>query len=86
MPNSKYIKGREKEYKIVKYLKNEGYDIAQRTAGSRGVFDVIGISLKNKKINFVQSKSDNISEKQEDKILMDNHLLNGKFNVEFMIA
>ena len=50
MPNKNYIKGRRKEYKICKMLREDGYDIVQRTAGSHSPVDIIAICKENKKI------------------------------------
>lgn len=48
-----YKRGRQAEYKYVDKLKSEGYS-AVRTAGSHGVFDVIGVN--EKEIILVQVK------------------------------
>jgi len=58
MPNKNYIKGRKKEYKIMKMFKEAGYDIAQRTAGSHSPIDIFAVDRKNKTIIFIQSKPD----------------------------
>ena len=51
-----YKKGARKEYKIIKDLKAEGFEIAQRSAGSHSPIDIFAIDPINKKIKFVQSK------------------------------
>ena len=56
MPNPNYVKGRKKEYAICKRLRERGYDIVQRTAGSRSPFDVIAINKARKTIVLIQSK------------------------------
>lgn len=43
MPNHNYIRGRRREYEVIAKLKEEGYDLVVRTAGSRSPVDVIGI-------------------------------------------
>ena len=58
MPNPNYIKGRRKEYKIIKTMKQLGYQIAQRTAQSRSPFDVIAINTLTREIKLIQSKPD----------------------------
>ena len=68
MPNKNYIKGRNKEYKIVHDLISKGYDIAQRTAGSHSPIDVIGIHKDLKLISLIQAKPESMSEK--DKIAL----------------
>jgi len=77
-----YKKGRRKEYSVVEKLKRLGYDIAQRTAGSHGVFDVIGICLRRKEIVLIQVKPEGFN---AEKILKDNKELNGDFKVKFEV-
>ena len=61
MPNKNYVKGRRKEYKICAALKEAGYDIAQRSAGSHSPIDVFAIRKRDKKILLVQSKPDDMA-------------------------
>ena len=79
-----YKRGRTKEYAVIRELKKEGFKIAQRTANSRSPFDVIAIDTKKKIIKLVQVKS-LIPQSAKDKIILDNHLLNGEFKVEFEV-
>ena len=53
MPNKNYNRGVEKERLAIEQLETVGY-IAMRTAGSHGVFDVIGLSPTG--IRFIQVK------------------------------
>lgn len=85
MPNKSYEKGRRKEYKVCKELRDAGYDIVQRSAGSHSPFDIIAINRANRSILFVQVKPDNYAESQINKILKENEWLDGEFNVEFSI-
>lgn len=86
MPNKNYNKGVKKEHKLCKELINyEGMDIAQRTAGSHGPFDIIAISIKNKVIKLVQSKPNDFSRTEELKLLTENEGLNGRFTVRFEV-
>jgi Holliday junction resolvase len=85
MPNSNYIKGRKKEYKIIHQLKLKGYDIAQRTAGSHSPFDIIAIDIKDKTIRLIQCKPDTMNSHQQQKIRDENNKLNGLFNVSFSV-
>lgn len=85
MPNANYIKGRRKEYKIKNELLSEGCDIAQRTAGSRSPFDVIGINIDKKIIKLIQCKPDTMSKKDQDKIRNENIKLNGMFQIVFKV-
>ena len=85
MPNRKYVKGRKKEYKIVKELKEKGFDIAQRSAGSHSPIDIFAIHKKERKIVFVQSKPDNFPKSEGRKILKELEYLNGNFEVRFYL-
>jgi Holliday junction resolvase len=51
--NSNYVRGRAIEYKIIAFLSENGY-YAIRSAGSKGVFDVIAFNGEH--IRFVQAK------------------------------
>ena len=81
MPNRKYEKGRRKEYRIVNCLKDMGFDIAQRSAGSHSPIDVFGFKKSDKTIILVQSKPEGYKSKEYD----DFKWLNGKFDVKFVI-
>lgn len=85
MPNRNYIKGRKKEYKIVKEFKDKGYDIVQRTAGSRSPFDVIAIRKEDNKITLIQVKPNNISEREVNRIYKDNDWLDTVYKCEFIV-
>ena len=85
MPNPQYVKGRRKEYEVCKQLREEGFDIVQRTAGSHSPVDIIAIKRKGRIIRFVQCKSDNLLETQKQAILLHNHWLNNMFEVEFVV-
>lgn len=85
MPNSNYVKGRRKEYKICKQLREEGFDIVQRTAGSHSPIDIIAIHKDKQLIKLVQSKPDSYSEKQINRLLIENKDLNGEFVVVFEV-
>jgi len=39
--NSKYLRGRRAEYKVIKQLKADGYTTI-RSAGSKGLWDIVG--------------------------------------------
>lgn len=85
MPNKNYIKGRRKEYKICKQLKEKGYDIVQRSAGSHSPVDIFAINSLTKTIKLIQAKPDNYGEKQVTEIYLDNKLLHGLFEVYFEV-
>ena len=79
-----YKKGRYKEYAAIKELKKEGYDLCQRSPGSRGPVDIWAVDTKEKKILLVQVKS-SIPKSTQEKIMINNRLLNGNFKVEFEV-
>ena len=82
MTNKAYVKGRNKEYKIVKELKDRGFDIVQRTAGSHSPIDIIAIDKITKVIRLIQAKPEGFnSKKLEDEF----RWLNGMFRVEFYV-
>ena len=83
MPNTNYIRGRRREHYICSQLKKDGFDIAQRTAGSHSPFDIIAIQIENKKIELVQVKPIGTP---NEKILEKWEGLNGKFDVEFKVT
>ena len=76
-----YAKGRKKEYKICRELRDLGFDIVQRTAGSHSPIDIIAISKSRKLILLVQSKPEGYKSRKYDKVMW----LNGDFAVEFQI-
>ena len=83
MPNANYLKGRRKEYKIMHELKDNGFEIAHRTAGSHSPIDVFGISRDKRIIKFIQSKPDNYGKTASKRIHDALDYLNGVWNVEF---
>ena len=85
MPNYNYIKGRNKEYAIIKKLRNKGFDIVVRTAGSHSPIDVFAIDSLKKYILFVQSKPKDISQSALERILNQNKELTGMFVCKFIV-
>ena len=85
MPNKNYRKGYQKEHRTKHKLLAEGFDIAQRTAGSHSPFDVIAIDKICKVIKLVQCKPKSMSENAKRKIEEENKKLNGLFRVEFIV-
>lgn len=56
---SQYHRGRRKEYAVCKQLRSDGY-LAQRTAGSHGLFDVMAVSpttIKLIQVKYIDSRS-----------------------------
>ena len=85
MANKFYLKGKRKEHKTCKKLKEQGFDIAQRTAGSHSPFDVIAIKFSTSEIRLIQCKPDTLNSHQAQKIRNENINLNGLFNVSFSV-
>ena len=82
--STNYAKGRKKEYKILKEARELGH-VALRSAGSHSPIDVVDIDLDARVIKFVQCKPDSMQAKAREKLLMDNHLLNGSFFCVFEV-
>jgi len=85
MPNKNYVKGRKKEYKLVKREKLKGR-ISFRSAGSHSPIDVVSIDTEFKVINLIQSKPDFWNEKQRKNLEEKNKDLNGIYKVTFLVA
>lgn len=85
MPNPNYIKGRKKEYKICKQLRDQGYVVVQRTAGSHSPIDIFAINKEDKEVLFIQSKPDNYTLSKCNKIKNDLIWLQGTFRVYFKL-
>jgi len=66
-------------------LLNNGWDIAQRSAGSHSPIDVFAINKKEGKILFIQSKPNNFPESQRKKITSEMNFLNKFWDVEFVL-
>ena len=85
MPNKNYQKGKQKEWRCTQKLLKQGFDIAQRTAGSHSPFDVIAIDKATKHIKLVQCKPNSLSKNKKEEIEFENLGLNGMFRVEFIV-
>lgn len=85
MTHPNYRKGRRKEYKIRRDLLINGYDIAQRSAGSHSPIDIFAISKKNKEIALIQAKPDSMSEKEKKALEESLKWLNGAYSVRFWV-
>jgi len=89
--NDIYKKGRRKEYKVCEELKNKGFDIVQRTAGSHSKIDIIAIKTKERVIKLIQVKRilnkemKDIDNKEKESIERKNNQLNNVFRVEFEV-
>ena len=85
MTNLNYRRGRRKEYRIVKQLRAEGYDIVQRSAGSHSPVDVWAIDKENKRVLLVQVKPNTITKTKEEQLTTDNKELNGMYRVQYVV-
>jgi len=81
--NKNYRRGRAKEYRIMKALKKQGFEIVLRSAGSHSPIDVIAI--KPEKIMFVQSKPNDFSKKKTKELLSKYYWLNNEFICKFEV-
>ena len=86
-----YKKGARKEYKICHDLRAEGYDIAQRSAGSHSPIDIFAINKTTKTIMFLQSKRvmsktmDHIHQELKKQLEDEYDWLNGQWTVLFEV-
>ena len=87
MSNKRF--GLDKERLIVNDLKEEGFDIVARTAGSHSAIDIFAVHKEKKEIRMIQSKrtrgEDIYFIKPSLKKKLENEMgwLNGKFSVTF---
>ena len=84
MPNQNYLKGRRKEYAVMRKAKEAGW-LPLRTAGSHGFVDVIAIDFENKIIRFIQCKPPSISRLQILRLENQWSKLNDWFQCEFKV-
>lgn len=86
---NKYSKGRRFEYKIMRLLKADGYNVL-RSAGSHGLYDIV--AWNSKEVRFIQAKhKDYVSPQEINKIWEDSmpavcrreiwYLKNGRINI-----
>ena len=80
-----YSRGSGLENHYCHMLIGEGWDFAQRTAGSHSPVDVICINHKTKMIKLIQCKPDKMSDNAKNKLLEANIALNGEFTVDFSV-
>ena len=85
MPNNNYLKGKAKEWRTCQKLIKEGFEIAQRSAGSHSPIDVWAVNKLTKVIKLVQCKPRSMSEKEKQKINYEYAWLNDAFRVEFEV-
>lgn len=85
MPNSNYIAGRRYEYKLVHEHKARGFDVCQRTAGSRSPVDIFCVDFHNKIIKWIQAKPKSMSPACMARIEEKEKRWNGKFDCIFRV-
>lgn len=83
MGNKEYLKGVRKERKIIQDLIRKGYDIAQRSAGSKSPIDIFAINKTARVITFIQAKPDDYPKSLAKKIHDELDYLNGQWIVIF---
>lgn len=81
-----YQNGAARERRIVNMLKRNGWDIANRSAGSHSPVDIFAISRKRKMILFVQSKPRSMSDNAKKKIEDELDWLNDEYIVRFKVC
>lgn len=81
-----YQNGANRERRFVNNLKNEGFDIAFRSAGSHSKIDVVAINKENKQIYFIQCKPKRMGKNAKGRLWNELNWLNGQFNVKFKVA
>lgn len=82
MTNKNYINGASRERRIVNKLKAKGL-LANRSAGSHSIWDLVAVDRISKKIYFIQSKPKSMSNRAKDKINKKNNFLNDEFMCSF---
>lgn len=83
--NKNYVRGRNKEYRLVKQFREAGYTIVQRTAGSHSPVDIIAVHKEKRKITFIQAKPNSMTENKKEEIKKENEFLNGVYDTEFIV-
>jgi len=83
--NTNYVKGRRYEYKILNEHKRRGFDICQRTAGSRSPVDIFCISFKDRVIKFIQCKPKSMSDAAIQRLEEKESRFNGMFDCLFRV-
>ena len=84
MPNSNYIRGRKKEYRVMSDERKLG-NLVLRSAGSHSPIDVVSINVKARVIKLIQCKPDNISELDKNRLELQMRELNNAFRCEFVL-
>lgn len=80
-----YQKGRAKEYRICEKLRQEGFDIVQRSAGSHSPVDIFAFHREKRLIKLIQAKPKSMSNNKKMQICEENGWLNDEFICEFEV-
>ena len=82
--NKIYQKGRRKEYKLKKHYEKLGY-ICIRASGSHGFADLVCVDFERKHTLFIQSKPDNFSKKEKERLEKKYSKLNDTYFTDFKV-
>jgi hypothetical protein len=85
MPNSNYIRGRKKEYRVMNDERKLG-NLVLRSAGSHSPIDVVSIDVSSRVIKLIQCKPDDISKLDRDRLELQARELNNVFRCEFVLC
>ena len=84
MPNKNYLKGVRKERAIVNNARKRGL-LAFRSAGSHSPVDVVIVNKKQKLIEFIQCKPNDMSENAKTKLEEEQKELNDCYLCVFIV-
>jgi Holliday junction resolvase len=84
MPNSNYIKGRKKEYRVMNEERKKG-NLVLRSAGSHSKIDIVCIDVRGRIIKFIQCKPDDTTDLEKNKLELEMRKLNNVFRCEFVV-
>lgn len=83
--NTNYRNGRAREYRTLNQLREDGFDIVFRSAGSHSKVDCVGINMMERKIRFIQCKPKSMSDQAKKKLEEELFWLNDKFDCSFEV-
>lgn len=67
---TRYARGRQFEYRVKRYYENKGWFVI-RSAGSKGIADIVAISPDAIQIHFIQCKRAGYLSKSESKLIVE---------------
>jgi Holliday junction resolvase len=86
MGNRNYLNGARRERMLVNKLKEDGFDISFRSAGSHSAIDVVAIRRNPLSILFIQAKPRSLSKRKRTILESQNAWLNDIFPCRFKVA